>query len=93
MLSDTVRVIAFVVGALFCLGGLAEIAAVLQRHRYVSETAEKTGQDPGPGGGESGWIEPRFRPTSELFRDPVSGHLMRVWEDPYSGQRRYRADS
>ena len=37
-------------------------------------------------------LEPRFRPTDEVFIDPTSGRKMRVWLDPRSGERRYRAD-
>ena len=31
-----------------------------------------------------------FRPTGEVFRDPSSGKLTRVWEDPSTGSRQYR---
>jgi len=31
-----------------------------------------------------------FRPTGEVFRDPSSGKLTRVWEDPSTGNRQYR---
>ena len=48
--------------------------------------------DPGPGGGESGFFEPRFLPTNELFVDPTSHRLMRVFADPRTGERRYRAE-
>ena len=41
-------------------------------------TAERTRQDPGPGGGESGALEPRFRATEEVFIDPT---LEREWPD------------
>jgi hypothetical protein len=33
--------------------------------------------------------EPRFRPTDEVFRDPSSGQLTRVYVDPRTGERRY----
>ena len=74
------------------LGVGAMILAILQRNRYRSEGAEKAGLNPGPGGGESGWLEARFQPTGELFADPASGHVMRVWVDRSTGQRRYRAE-
>jgi hypothetical protein len=74
------------------LGAGAMILAIVQRGRYRSEVAEKIGLDPGPGGGESGWLEPGFQPTGELFTDPASGRVMRVWVEPVSGQRRYRAE-
>ena len=32
------------------------------------------------------------RTTSELFRDPTSGLVMRVWVDRSTGQRRYLAE-
>lgn len=46
------------------------------------------------------WDRPRYRgtpgaglrPTDEVFRDPVSGQLMRVYEDPATGQRDYRPE-
>ena len=31
-----------------------------------------------------------FKPTQEVFRDPTTGRLTRVWEDPNTGQRQYR---
>lgn len=31
-----------------------------------------------------------FKPTGEVFRDPATGKLTRVWEDPSSGSRQYR---
>ena len=33
--------------------------------------------------------DPRFRPTDELFHDPVSGDPTRVYVDPATGERRY----
>jgi hypothetical protein len=74
------------------IGAGAIVVAILQRNRYRSEVAEKAGLSPGPGGGESGWLEPQFRPTGELFTDPASGQVMRVWVDEATGQRRYRAE-
>lgn len=35
---------------------------------------------------------PATRPTAEVFIDPESGRRMRVWEDPATGIRDYRAD-
>jgi hypothetical protein len=32
------------------------------------------------------------QPTDEVFVDPQSGKRMRVWYDPATGQREYRAD-
>jgi hypothetical protein len=68
------------------------IAAVLQRSGYRSEAAERSHILPGPGGGEDGYVEPRFAPTDEVFVDPASQILMRVYEDRRTGERRYRAE-
>ena len=37
-------------------------------------------------GGEHG----SFKPTGEVFRDPTSGKMTRVYEDPSTGKRQYR---
>jgi hypothetical protein len=69
------------------------LAVVLERQRYRSEEADRTFEPIGPGGGEPiGAIEPRFRPTEELFVDPTTGHQMRVHVDPRTGERRYVAE-
>jgi hypothetical protein len=68
------------------------IAALLQRSGYRSEAAERDKSEPGPGGGETGSLEPRFVPTSEVFIDPTSRYRMRVFEDPRTGERRYKAE-
>ena len=34
-----------------------------------------------------------FRPTGEVFRDPTSGKMTRVYEDPSTGRRQYREES
>jgi hypothetical protein len=31
-----------------------------------------------------------FKPTGEVFRDPTSGKMTRVYEDPSTGKRQYR---
>ncbi len=36
--------------------------------------------------------EPRFRPTDEVFHDPVSGAVTRVHVDSDTGERRYWDD-
>lgn len=41
------------------------------------------------GGGDAG----SFKPTQEVFRDPTTGNLTRVWEDPATGRRQYREES
>ncbi len=73
-------------------GGVIIVAVVLERTRYRSEAAERMGLDPGPGGGEDRTVDPRFRPTAEVFLDPTSGRLMRVWVDAGTGERRYVAE-
>jgi hypothetical protein len=69
------------------------VAVVLQRTRYRSEAADRNHADPGPGGGEVGAMDPRFVPTNELFTDPTTRCVMRVFVDPRSGERRYRAEA
>ena len=34
-----------------------------------------------------------FKPTNEVFTDPTSGKLTRVYEDPSTGKRQYREES
>jgi hypothetical protein len=36
--------------------------------------------------------DPRFRPTDEVFADPRTGGITRVYVDPESGERRYWRD-
>jgi len=70
--------------------GIVMIAAViLERTRYRSLHAERSGDGHGPGGGETGLPDPRFRPTEEQFLDPTTGVPMQVWVDPETGDRRY----
>ena len=33
-----------------------------------------------------------FMPTSEVFKDPTTGKLTRVYEDPATGTRQYREE-
>lgn len=75
------------------LGGAAIlIGTAIERGRYRSEAAERAGDAPGPGGGESGAIDARFRRTDEVFVDPTTQRRMRVLIDPGSGERRYIAE-
>ena len=62
--------------------------------KLSSQTSKMPPPVPGPGGGESlnAPMEPRFRRTDELFEDPSSRRTMRVWLDPATGERRYRAE-
>jgi len=36
--------------------------------------------------------EGNFKPTNEVFKDPRTGKLTRVYEDPSSGKRQYREE-
>ena len=33
-----------------------------------------------------------FKPTNEVFKDPATGKLTRVYEDPSTGKRQYREE-
>lgn len=68
------------------------IAALIERLRYRSLAADGLGDSTGPGGGEPGIPESRFRPTDERFVDPTTGVPMRVFIDPRTGERRYLAE-
>jgi hypothetical protein len=74
---------------LFIPGAFLVAAVLLERTRYRSLNAERTGDGHGPGGGETHAVEPRFRPSEERFVDPTTGVPMRVWVDPATGDRRY----
>jgi hypothetical protein len=75
-------------------GGVLMLVAVLERTRYRSEAAERANEPAGPGGGETpGVVEPRFRPTDEVFVDPSTGRRMRVLLDARTGERRYVAEA
>jgi hypothetical protein len=39
--------------------------------------------------GETDGVQPHWVATEELFRDPTSGRVMRVWIDPTDGTRHY----
>ena len=78
---------------LVALGAFLVVIVAIERHRYRSDSAERSNDAPGPGGGEpAGAVDPRFRATNEVFIDPTSGHRMRVVVDPSSGERRYVAE-
>ncbi|HET9435717.1 MAG TPA: hypothetical protein VFO50_02580 [Candidatus Limnocylindrales bacterium] len=79
---------------LVALGAFLVVVPLVEKQRYRSEAAEKARDAAGPGGGETpdGPIEPRFRPTAEVFVDPTTGHRMRVLVDPGTGERRYVAE-
>jgi hypothetical protein len=73
----------------FIPGAVLLVAVVIERTRYRSLHAERTGDLHGPGGGEPHPPEPRFQPTGERFVDPTTHVAMRVWADPTTGERRY----
>jgi hypothetical protein len=74
-------------------GVVIVVAVLVERQRYRSEAADQPFEPIGPGGGEPiGAIEPRFRPTDELFVDPTTRQPMRVYVDPGTGERRYVAE-
>jgi hypothetical protein len=73
-------------------GAAIMVATVLQRARYRSLTADRTGSAPGPGGGEIGRMDRGFAPTNEVFTDPTTHLVMRVHMDPRTGERRYFAE-
>jgi hypothetical protein len=78
---------------LVAMGGFLVIVVAIERQRYRSDASEGSNATPGPGGGEpAGALEPRFRPTAEVFIDPTTGQRMRVVVDPTSGERRYVAE-
>ena len=74
------------------VGVVVVVAVVVERQRYRSEDADKSFEPVGPGGGEPGAVDPRFRPSDELFVDPTTGLQMRVHIDPRTGERRYVAE-
>ena len=78
-------------GALFLFvpGVLMVVAVILERNRYRSLHAERVGAPSGPGGGETGRPDARFRPTGERFVDPTTLVPMQVWIDPATGERLY----
>jgi hypothetical protein len=77
----------------FVGGAILLIGVLIERSRYRSQAAEKGQLSPGPGGGEPGPVEPRFRPTDEVFVDPTTNHRMRVYLDSRTGERRYVAEA
>src|SRR3954451_3330558 len=74
-------------------GAVLIVAVTLERLRYRSEAAEKAALDVGPGGGEPDVPLAPFRATEERFIDPTSGRVMRVYVNPGTGERRYRAEA
>jgi hypothetical protein len=77
---------------LMVLGATGLVAVAFERMRYRSEAAERSGEAPGEAGIDSDPPEERFRATEERFVDPTTRRQLRVWVDPDTGERRYRAD-
>ena len=73
-------------------GAVLVIAMLIETTRYRSQSAERNKLAPGPGGGEPGPVEARFRRTDEVFIDPTSHYRMRVYLDDRTGERRYVAE-
>jgi hypothetical protein len=67
------------------------VGTLMERIRYRNEAVDRARTPAGIAGGEPAGtvLEPRFRRTDEVFTDPTSGHIMRVWMDPRTGERRY----
>jgi hypothetical protein len=76
------------------IGLVLVVAAVIERVRYRADAVDRSSPEIGPGGGEpvDAPLESRFQRTQEVFVDPTSGLRMRVWLDPETGERRYRAE-
>lgn len=78
---------------LLVAGAVLILAMAFERSRYRSESTDRSGETVGPGGGEPlDPMEPRFQRTEEVFIDPTSQRQMRVFSDPRTGERRYRAE-
>ena len=82
------------VGAIWLIpsGVVLLIVALIEVNRYRSQAAEGASAAPGPGGGETAPLEPRFQRTDEVFIDPTTNVTMRVYLDAASGERRYVAE-
>jgi hypothetical protein len=75
------------------VGSAILIALLLERPRYRSVDSDLRNAPGGPGGGEPvGALPAGFRATAEVFVDPTSGRLMRVFLQPATGDRRYVAE-
>lgn len=82
-------------GLLTALLGLVLIGVLaFERMRYRSAATEPSAPAGAPAGeSPDAVLEARFRPTPEVFVDPTSGTTMRVYSDPSTGERRYRAEA
>ena len=66
---------------LFQLVGLAVVIVIAVVGYFIWDRRYRGG-----GGGT-------FKATAEVFRDPTSGKMTRVYEDPSTGKREYREES
>jgi hypothetical protein len=82
------------IGAVWLIisGVVLLVAVLIETTRYRSQAAELAKLPPGPGGGETGPVDGRFRATDEVFVDPTSNQRMRVYLDASTGERRYVAE-
>lgn len=69
--------------------GIALVIVALYEHGRYRAGQGLQGSDRGTGGAAR---PRRFERTDEVFTDPTSGQLTRVWYDPISGQREYRPE-
>jgi hypothetical protein len=73
---------------LFIIGAVLVTAAVFEQVRYRARRELASG--------ERAAAESRaaaaLRRTDEVFEDPTSGVLLRVWFDPATGEREYRPE-
>ena len=67
------------------VAAVADLPPELGEH---GDAASRTATGRRRGHGHADRPGPDWRATSERFRDPRSGQVMRVWEDP-AGQRHY----
>lgn len=76
----------------FVSGAVLLVGAAIERMRYRSMAAERSGHPPGPGGGEPAGapVEARFQLTPEVFVDPTTHVRMRVLVDPRRGAALHR---
>ena len=79
-------------GWMIISGSVLLVAVLIEVSRYRSASAELGHEAPGPGGGEPGPLDARFRRTDEVFVDPTSKRTMRVFVDASTGERRYVAE-
>lgn len=101
-LDELCRRAEIVIGAAYreeAEGALAELPITAAEDAAAGQDASQdAGQEP-----RRGWLsrrghaetarpDPGWAPTSERFRDPSSGVIMRVWVDPADGSRHYVPD-